>query len=149
MEGPRPMRPPPVPPPMLSWEKVSDSTDTWLDPPISVTTCFCDFISFSLEKLLSPVITDKGRASAIRKSADMFGKRFIRVCLWRKCKISRGSFRRNYAQSSSVCVNILAMFNVCQGCSGVGKRYFALVTLREDLDYIKTWLRSHRSARDT
>jgi len=70
---------------------------------------------------------DTGRVRAIRKSADMFGKRFIRLCLWRKCKISTESLRRNHRQSSSVCVNILAT-NVYQGCSGVGTRYHTFGT---------------------
>jgi len=48
----------------------------WLDPPISLATWLCDCTSFSWEKLLS---TDTGRVIAIRKSADMFGKRFYQT----------------------------------------------------------------------
>ena len=84
-----------------SWEKVPDSIDRWLDQPISLATWLCGFISFSLEKLLSPVTTDTGRVSRIRKSADLFEKHFNRLCLWRKCKYYRGSLSRNYTQSSS------------------------------------------------
>jgi len=86
------------------------------------------------------VTTDTEEVSAIQKSADMFGKGFIRLCLWRKCKITWGSLRRYYTQSSSACVNILAMFNVYQGCSGVKTRYHTFlhpVALLEYLDYIK------------
>jgi len=56
------------------------------------------------------VTTHTKRISTIRKSADMFGKSFIRLYLWRKCKISIGSLWRNYTQSSSVRVNVLAIF---------------------------------------
>jgi len=46
-------------------------------------------------QLLSPTTTDTRRVSRIRTSADIFGKRFITLCLWRKCKISKGSPRRD------------------------------------------------------
>jgi len=42
------------------------------------------------------------------------------------------------------------MFNVYQGWSGNALPHlFALVTFLENLDYIKTWLRSYRCASDT
>jgi len=58
-----------------------------------------------MRKAPFPMIADTGRGSRIRKSADMFRKRFVRSCLWRKCKLSRGSFRRNYTPSSSASIS--------------------------------------------
>jgi len=83
-----------------------------VDPPTAYAIWLCDFSRFSWKKLFSLETTDKGRISTIRESGDIFRKGFIRLCLRRKCKISWGSRRRNYSQSSRVRVNILAMFNV-------------------------------------
>jgi len=44
-----------------------DSIDTWLDPPISLGTWLCVFISFPLQKLLSPVTAAIRSVSKIRK----------------------------------------------------------------------------------
>jgi len=45
---------------MSFMREVSDSTDTWLVPPTSLATWWCDFISFSWEKLPSSWLRTQG-----------------------------------------------------------------------------------------